>query len=99
MEINKINSVNSIQTVEKKNNVPGTQTAEKVSQDSIELTQEAQTQALYQKAMKIISETPDIRQDKVEAAISKLKQYSNPPDEVLDIVARKILGGLTGDVS
>ena len=94
MDIKKVTSVSSVQPISPKKSVDKTNAVKAEKHiDSVELTKNIEQQALYKKAMSIIAKTPDIRMDKVESAKKLLKTYENFSDEVLDVVAKKILDG------
>ncbi len=97
MDIKKVNSINAKQVITQKNHAKQVDVASKKQTDSITLTKDAKTQALYQKAMQVISKTPDIRADKIEAARNKLDSFGKPSKEMLDIVAKKILKDFTSN--
>ncbi len=96
MDIKKVTSVPSSQPISRQKSVDKTNTVQvEKRNDSVDLTKNAERQALYKKAMEVISNTPDVRIEKVESAKKLLTTYDNPSDEVLTVVANKILDGFS----
>lgn len=92
MEINKIGQPDNIQPT---SNVKKTASASEVNgaqpKDSVVFSDDSKLQSLYKKAMSIVKNTPDTRADKIEEAKLLLESFKNPSNEVLEVVAKKIL--------
>ena len=91
MDINKINAINATQQTGgvKRTNKPTEVTPEQ--KDSVSFSDQSKTKVLFNKAMEIVNNAPDVRVDKVEEARNLLESYKNPSDSILQEVSQKIL--------
>lgn len=97
MVIDRIGNINRVVGPEKGANTKAKDIKSKIGGDTVSISPEAQKAQDTARASGMVKESPDIRQDRVNAVKEKMAAgaYDGPDSEILDKVAEKIAESLT----
>ncbi|HMB02095.1 MAG TPA: hypothetical protein VKS21_14010 [Spirochaetota bacterium] len=95
MTVDKVNHINKVI----KSNKPSNQKpkARKASRDSVNISTDARVQAEFKKYIKMVKDTPNIRQEKIDIAKKNLESYFSDGEfkpEVLKSISEKIASSI-----
>ncbi len=91
MEIRGIDGLRGIDNNSKINNPVKKSGSTATSADSAEISSEAKQLAEEAKLRSILDKTPDVRQDKIDEVKAKLQNGAYNNDEVMNVVAEKLM--------